>query len=175
MKEAETHRVTLLIGGGRSGKSRRALEVANKYGKRGFLATAEAIDAEMEERIAVHKKERGSPFTTVEESTDIARGLTQFPDETEVIIIDCLTVWIGNLMHHFGDGGEYPQIEAFIEAVTNPPCDLVIVTNEVGLGLIPPDPLSRRFRDIAGRVNQKIAEKADEVYMIIAGLSVQLQ
>jgi len=168
--------LTLVTGGARSGKSAFALELAAPYDRRVFIATAQAMDPEMKERIRRHQEERKGRFATIEAPLDLAGAVSRIPEDTGVTIIDCITVWLGNLMHHQNiDCEDAPPVAALLNAVAAPPCDLVIVTNEVGLGLVPPDAMSRRFRDLAGFLNRKIAETADEAYLVACGLPLRLK
>jgi adenosylcobinamide kinase/adenosylcobinamide-phosphate guanylyltransferase len=169
--------ITLITGGGRSGKSRYALELAGKYGNRAFVASAVAIDAEMRERIAKHRRERGDAFFTAEAPLDPAAALRALPHGTEVALLDCLTVWLGNLMHEgkLSDNLSCPEIEAFLELLSSPPCDLIIVTNEVGMGIIPDNAMARIFRDLAGALNQRVAAKADRVILMVSGVPVPVK
>ena len=176
MKNGKKTGITLITGGARSGKSDFALELAAPYDVRTFIATAQAVDPEMAERIKRHKKQRGQRFATIEEPVDLAAAMARADKTTEVVLIDCITVWLGNLMHHKKTNTpDAPLITAFIDALASPFCDIVIVTNEVGLGLIPSDHQSRLFRDMAGSVNRKIAQAADEVYLIACGLPLKLK
>lgn len=169
-------RVTLLTGGARSGKSTRALELAMPYARRGFVATAEAFDDEMRERIARHRQERAGEFVTVEEPLDVAGAIGGLAGSVDVAVVDCLTVWLGNQMHHRGaDLSVYRDVEALLALIESPPCDLILVTNEVGLGIVPGDPLSRRYRDLIGALNRRVAALADEVVMMISGLPLVLK
>lgn len=169
-------KTTLVTGGGRSGKSRHALELALPRESKVFIATAEAIDDEMRARIEKHREVRGEEFLTVEEPLDLARAVRSLPEGTEVAVIDCLTVWLGNLVHrHEGEAHGFPEVPAFVEAVRDPPCDLIIVTNEVGMGIIPANELARRFRDLAGTVNQAVATLADEVVLMVSGIPVVIK
>lgn len=170
------NRVTLITGGGRSGKSSFALSLVQDYNKKAFIATAEPFDDEMRHRISRHQEERGEEFATIEEPIDPADALLRIPPGTTAVVMDCITVWLGNLMHHLGETTlRFSQVERFLSAIKSPPCDLVIVTNEVGLGLIPADPMSRKYRDISGRVNQEIARIAHEVYMVVCGIPVKIK
>lgn len=165
--------VTLNTGGARSGKSRYALSLASQYEKRGFIATAVACDDEMKARIKAHKKERGSSFITIEEPYKITDAVHSLGEKLECIVLDCVTVWLGNIMHTYGEGAEiYPEAERFIESLGKPPCDLIIVTNEVGTGIIPHNSLARQFRDTAGSVNQRIADLSDTVVLMVSGIPV---
>jgi len=168
--------VILVTGGARSGKSRFALRRALTYKERIFLATAEPLDDEMRRRIEHHRKEREGLFSTVEEPRNLSRAIKNVPSDTEVILIDCLTVWLGNLMHHYGsEADHFPEIASFLETLKKPPCDIIAVTNEVGLGIVPGDPLSRAYRDHAGNLNQAVAALAQEAYLLVSGMPLTLK
>lgn len=169
-------RIVLVTGGARSGKSRHALVRASAYGNKAFVATAEAVDAEMAGRIAAHKKDRGKAFVTVEEPLEIAASVLNLPPRVEVAVVDCLTVWLANLVHHLGSGRDsYPQVEAFLGLLDKPPRDLIIVANEIGMGVVPESALGREFRDLAGRVNQEVARRADEVVFMVSGIPMTVK
>ena len=169
-------RVILLTGGARSGKSRKALELASGYRRKAFIATAEPLDFEMEKRIAAHGRERGDGFVTVEEPVDLSGAIASLPTGTEVAVIDCLTVWLGNLLYRFREPEEWLRpVESFLKTLKSPPCTLVIVTNEVGMGIVPDNPLARAFRDAAGLLNQWVAAAADEVYLAVSGLALKVK
>jgi len=164
-------KTTLVTGGGRSGKSRHALQIALPRNGKAFIATAQPVDDEMRARIEKHREDRGEEFLTVEEPFDLAGAIGSLPRGIEVAVIDCLTVWLGNLVHrHEGEEGAFPEVPEFVEALRDPPCDLVIVTNEVGMGIVPANELARRFRDLAGTVNQAVAAIADEVILMVSGM-----
>jgi len=169
------HPVILLTGGARSGKSKRALELALGYPNPAFLATAEATDPEMSRRIMDHQAEREGQFFTFEEPVNLTWALNQMPKNTGVVVIDCLTLWVNNLLFQFGEQTSYSQMDDFLNLLEYPPVPLVIVTNELGMGLVPPDKLSRVFRDLAGRLNQQVADRADEVYLMVCGLPVAVK
>ncbi len=170
------NKIILLTGGGRSGKSSYALEITDLYDRKVFIATAEAFDDEMAERISRHQKERGNRFKTIEESIHLADALATVSADTQVVVIDCITVWLGNLMHHLGvDEKNCAPVDCFLKVLASPPCDVVIVSNEVGMGLIPADAMSRSYRDLAGSVNQKIAAVADEAFMVVSGMPLKLK
>lgn len=172
------NRVTLITGGARSGKSAYALQLADAYpaGTRVFMATAEAFDGEMRERIARHREERAGAFTTVEEALDPARAAAALPPATRVVLLDCVTVWLGNLMHHCGENTEtFPQVETLLAGLRSTPWDWIVVTNEVGLGIVPDNPLARRFRDAAGRLNVRLAGAATDVVWMISGIPVPVK
>ncbi|ADN01660.1 bifunctional adenosylcobinamide kinase/adenosylcobinamide-phosphate guanylyltransferase [Spirochaeta thermophila] len=170
-------RVILITGGARSGKSAYALELAPPSGRRVFIATAEPVDEEMRARIARHRKDRGSGWETVEEALDPAGVLGRQRDG--VVVMDCIAVWVSNLLVK----GVEPEgrIEAFHREVeswrgrTDEGSRLVLVTNEVGMGLVPPTPLGRRFRDLLGSVNRELAARADEVVLMVTGIPVRIK
>lgn len=171
-------RITLITGGARSGKSSFALSLGlRNYSKRVFVATAVPFDQEMKERISGHRKERGDQFHTIEEPVELSRVLTDLPEGTGVAVVDCLTVWLGNLYHHFHDAEDKVrmQVEAFLDHLEQPVCDLILVTNEVGWGIVPENPLARSFRDVAGYLNRRAAEKAATVYLLCCGLPLTLK
>jgi adenosylcobinamide kinase / adenosylcobinamide-phosphate guanylyltransferase len=169
-------KITLITGGSRSGKSSYALSLARPYKKPIFLATAEPFDGEMSDRIRRHQAERGDTFITIEEPVELAKALASLPAGTEVVLIDCLTVWLGNLMHKQGLREEpYAEVEALYVFLKNPPCDLIFVTNEVGSGIIPADALTRAYRDHAGWLNQEVARRADQVVLVTCGLPLTLK
>ncbi|MBY8976123.1 bifunctional adenosylcobinamide kinase/adenosylcobinamide-phosphate guanylyltransferase [Rhodobacteraceae bacterium NNCM2] len=163
--------VTLILGGARSGKSARALALAPP--PHVFIATGEALDAEMTERIRLHQQERGPDWTLVEEplALDTAIAANAAPDAT--LVVDCLTLWLSNLMHHERD---IPAATAaLIAALNTAPGRVLLVSNEIGLGLAPMESLSRQFRDAQGRLNQQIAAMANRVEFVAAGLPLVLK
>lgn len=170
------NKITLLTGGGRSGKSRYALELASMYRQKAFIATAEAFDDEMRTRIANHRKERSPDFFVVEEPINLAKAIHGLPESTEIVIIDCLTIWLCNLMCRDGfDCKIYEPIQMFLKILRCPPFDLVIVTNELGMGIIPMDKTVRRYRDFAGSLNQEMALLADRVILMVSGIPLVLK
>ena len=171
-------KVILVTGGARSGKSTFALKTASSYSKkRLFLATAVAFDNEMKERIAKHQAERGALLDTIEEPYDPGLIVRSLGPAIKVVLLDCLTVWLGNLMYRHEDNlSEIRNVtRKFIELLGKNPFDLIIVTNEVGWGIVPENPSSRLFRDLAGSLNQEIAGKADEVYLCACGIPVRIK
>lgn len=166
--------VTLISGGARSGKSRHALSLAREFPcPRAFIATAESFDEEMRHRIEHHRRERSSDFTTFEEPLNPGLKLKKLPSDIRVAVVDCLTVWLGNLMHRNPNTFEsFEEIGHFLCVLDQPPCDLIIVTNEVGMGIVPHNDLARGFRDIAGSLNQQIAAKADRVIFMVSGCPI---
>jgi adenosylcobinamide kinase / adenosylcobinamide-phosphate guanylyltransferase len=163
----------ILIGGGsRSGKSRQALQLARQRGRRlGFIATAQALDEEMRERIRVHQQERGLDFTTIEEPLALASAIQRHSSDFDAIVVDCLTLWLSNI--------ETSDVELetakLLEAALASPAQVVLVTNEVGCGIVPDNPMARRFRDDAGCLNSRVAEAASEVYWMIFGCALRVK
>ena len=168
-------RVILIGGGARSGKSRFALEYARKLGvRRLFVATAEAFDAEMRERILHHQEERGADFATLEEPLELARLLGQVHD-SDVVVVDCLTLWLSNLlMQNLAVEHIEGRVAEMVEVLKARRQHVVLVSNEVGLGIVPESSMGRAFRDVAGRTHQRLAAEADEVYFAAMGLVVRL-
>jgi adenosylcobinamide kinase / adenosylcobinamide-phosphate guanylyltransferase len=166
---------TILVGGGaRSGKSRFALEHARRLGERRvFVATAEGLDEEMRARITRHQEERAGAFTTVEEPLALPQALAEL--NADVVVIDCLTLWLSNLLV---TGVAAPDIEALIEALAEVLASrrfhAVVVSNEVGMGLVPESPLGRSFRDLTGRAHQRLARDADEIYLAAMGIVLRV-
>ncbi len=168
--------ITLVTGGSRSGKTAQALELALRHKNRVYLATAQAFDDEMRDRIRRHQEERADRFITIEEPLDLADALSRIPKDTDVVLIDCLTVWLGNLMHQNGPQPDpYAEVNTFLKAIETLSCNLVIVTNEVGSGIIPHDAMTRCYRDHAGWLNQDVAERADNVLLVACGLPLALK
>ena len=171
-------KIVYVTGGARSGKSSFALQLAAPYSNRVFLATAEPFDGEMVQRIGKHREERGEQFTTVEEPLALDCALQALPEGTDVVLLDCLTVWAGNLMHYAegkGEGEMEHQIERFLEVLRHPPCDMIVVSNEVGMGIVPENAMARRFRDVAGIINQRVASLATEAWLLCSGLPLRLK
>jgi len=168
---------TLITGGCRSGKSRQALVLAKGIsGYKVFVATAEARDEEMKERIARHRKERGGEWETVEEPVDLVHTFQRLENQKGVVVLDCLTLWISNLMLR-GDSSENILNEAgrLEEQLKRMPCETVIITNEVGSGIVPENSLAREFRDLAGEINQRFAASCDRVIHMVAGIAMNLK
>ncbi len=165
----------ILIGGGvRSGKSRFALEVAKQRGTRlAFCATAQAFDSEMEERIAAHKEERANSFETIEAPYELVAALHS-ANNYDAIVVDCLTLWLSNQLLR---GDNEAEILARVEELASMTrtFDLIVVTNEVGMGIVPESALGRAFRDLAGRAHQRLASHADELYAAMLGAMIRLR
>lgn len=165
----------ILIGGGsRSGKSTEALRRLRQAGPRmGFIATATPSDDEMRERIDRHRAERGSDITTWEEPIEIAHILRREGGHYDAIVVDCLTLWLSNLM--FSDADIEAKTQELLQAAASAVTQTIFVTNEVGCGIVPANALARRFRDEAGRMNQQFAEQASEVYWMVFGLGLRVR
>ncbi len=167
-------RIALILGGARSGKSRFAETLAASVGGKAlYLATAEQGDAEMETRIAAHRARRGAGWTTIEEPVDLVNRLLELAEGSSPILIDCLTLWLANLMAAGRDIGF--EIERLLAVLPRMGAPVVLVANEVGLGIVPDNALARAFRDHAGRLNQRIAAIADRVVFVAAGLPLTLK
>lgn len=172
-------KIILVIGGARSGKSSFALKNADsKTGKKAYIATAQALDREMEERIKRHKNERPDDWATLEEPLNIASALGEAVNKYDVVLIDCLTLWMSNLMHAGRDVDA--EIDRFVNFLKDPELrpdkyELFLVSNEVGMGIVPENRLSRQFRDFAGVLNQKVAQASDEVYLMAAGIATKIK
>ena len=170
-------RLVLVLGGARSGKSRFALQVAEaEPSPRRFVATAQGLDDEMCERIATHRRERSLEWTTIEEPRAVAGVIREA--RGGVVLVDCVTLWLGNVM---GDTPEPSSsrvsgwIDDLLDALERRKAAVVVVSNEVGLGIVPTTPLGRAFRDELGRLNQRLAEAADDVYLLVAGVPLRMK
>jgi len=162
------------LGGARSGKSAYAESRAQAHaGEKIYIATAEITDAEMAERIRHHQERRGGGWRTLEAPLDLPEALRQHDAANCVILIDCVTVWINNLMFH--ERAVDPAVADLCAALKGAKGHVVIVSNEVGFGIVPENALARRFRDLAGRANQAIAAAAEEVVLVVAGLPLTMK
>jgi len=172
--EAQSPRATFVIGGARSGKSRFAEELAEKSGlEKIYLATGAAHDSEMADRIARHRRQRGSSWSTVEEQTALNRVLQAQCGPGRVVLVDCLTLWLSNLMLSEKDlDGETARLCETVCALTGP---CIFVSNEVGMGIVPENRLSRSFRDAQGRLNQDMARVCGQVVFVAAGLPLVMK
>jgi len=171
------NRIFFITGGARSGKSAFAEKLAGDIpGKRAYLATAQALDAEMVARIEHHRLRRGSAWDTYEEPLAITELLKKLSGRYEVVLLDCLTLWLSNIMARTGSNDE---ISARVDELTSGLRDFagacIVVSNEVGLGIVPDNPLARRFRDLAGFANQKLAQASDEAYLLAAGIPMKIK
>jgi len=168
-----TPHIVLVTGGARSGKSRYAEERARECGARLlYIATAEAGDAEMVRRIAEHRARRGDGWTTIEAPVEAASALTENRCAFDAAVVDCVTLWLSNLIACGDEICVERAVEELVAAAREFGAPLFIVTNEVGAGIVPDNALARRFRDLAGWTNQRLAASADEVVLMVAGLPV---
>ena len=164
--------LVFLVGGARSGKSRLALRLAEDHGRPVvFIATGEAGDEEMTERIARHRADRPSEWLTVEEPLRLRESLEAVPAES-CVIVDCLSLWVANLLERGNDVEDAATAAANVAADRASPT--IAVSNEVGMGVVPATPLGRTYRDVLGRVNAIWAEAADESYLVVAGKALKL-
>ena len=168
-------RHALVLGGARSGKTAFAEGLAMRSGSKPvYLATAEALDAEMRERVASHQRGRGERFATIEEPIALSDALLVAAREHDVILVDCLTLWITNLLIANQDVAMAVS-ELGATLVQLKTARVIMVSNEVGLGIVPDNAMARTFRDLAGSAHQRLAEVCDDVYFIIAGLPMTLK
>ncbi len=171
-------KIIFVTGGARSGKSSFALKKASLVtGGKVFLATAEAIDPEMKERIEKHRKDRGEEWETYEEPLNVSGVIEESSERCNVLVLDCLTIWLSNVMWAGSDVlREIDNLASTLKRFSdNSSATLFIVSNEVGLGIVPENETARRFRDLAGALNQRVAGISGEVYWIVAGIPVKIK
>ena len=171
--EAALPPVTLILGGVRSGKSRFAQTLVERAGGGLYLATAEAGDEEMAARIREHRARRGQTWATLEEPLELTAALKSGTTPGRPVLVDCLTLWLSNLIHAGRDA--LRETEALVSVLPELNSPVVFVSNEVGLGIVPENELARDFRDQAGLTNQRVAEAADLVVFMAAGLPLALK
>lgn len=179
--EAPKKSITLVLGGAQSGKSYYAQQLASRFGRVAFIATARGTDAEMRKKIARHRLERPSGWMTIEAPLDLTRAISSASRESDVVLIDCLTVYVANAM----SAGRKPKsrsksdsracIEAVCDAIRTAQTSVIVVSNEVGSGVVPPYRSGRAYRDFLGQMNQKVAQIADRVILMVAGLPMALK
>lgn len=168
--------VTLLLGGARSGKSQLAEKLAlARFRRPLYLATAEACDDEMRARIAHHRARRGARWACAEEPLDLAGALERAEPACDGVVVECLTTWLGNVLHHEKAAAWERRRTALLALLERPLRPVILVSNEVGLGIVPASELGRDFRDLAGRCHQEVAQRADEVALVVAGLPLWLK
>ncbi len=172
--------LTLVLGGVRAGKSSHAQRLAARGKRVLFVATAEAGDAEMKARIEAHRQERPSGWDTLEEPVDLAGAIAPLLHRYDTVLLDCLTLWVSNLLLRTPDlkaarRDILPEAEKLLELYRNSNASWIVVSNEVGLGVVPPTELGRAYADELGRVNQLVAAEADAVYFMAAGLPLRLK
>lgn len=171
----------LILGGARSGKSHFAQELTTRLSDKVlFVATGEALDKEMQARIEEHKKARPKSWRTLEMPTDIGKWIEKKIGDAEVVIIDCLTLLISNLLKDEPDYSEAEkrmtaEIDQLIVCIAKLMCIFIIVSNEVGMGLVPENKVGRIYRDLLGKANQLIAHQANDIYLMVAGIPMQIK
>lgn len=169
-------KLTFVIGGARSGKSRYGESVIATlpppwHPPWAYVATAEALDAEMAERIAAHRARRGPQWRTIEAPRDLAAALKEC--QTTPVLVDCLTLWLSN--HMLADADIELEMARLEDALAVAQTPMVLIANEVGSGIVPDHPLGRKFRDLQGVLNQRMAARADRVVLVVAGLPLALK
>lgn len=163
--------IILVTGAARAGKSRYAEGRAKELGtRRLYIATAEPNDLEMRRRIEEHKTRRGDDWATIEEPLQLSEKLLEQRGQTDCALVDCLTLWLSNLVLRYDVTYAQSQVTEFVQTVAHLDFHLVLVTNEVGWGIVPDNSLARQFRDLSGWANQRIAAAANEVALIVAGI-----
>lgn len=177
MQQNASALVLLVLGGVRSGKSRYAQRLAERAKDVVFVATGSAGDDEMRFRIDRHRGERPAHWRTVEEPLEVGATICKIAPSADLILIDCLTFFASTLLQHCGSDPAKmeTQIEGLCTALISPPCPVVLVSNEVGSGVVPPYPLGRQYRDLLGEINQRVACVATDVVLMVAGLPLSLK
>lgn len=170
-------RVIFITGGARSGKSRLAERIVDGFGAPlGYIATGAAGDGEMAERVARHRERRGDAWTTIEEPMDLSGALRENDGLFGAVLVDCVTLWLTNLLLAYDDPApcleRVKELTQVFPLLTTP---VILVSNEVGMGIVPENRLARQFRDLAGEANELIAAAADEVYVTFSGLPLRLK
>ena len=181
-------KTTLITGGARSGKSHFAQELARRLDKAVlFVATAEAGDEEMRQRIEEHKKARPAHWSTLEVTSHVGNQILQDCNEAQVVIVDCITLLVSNILGQYDDQTieridagliekkVVDEIDELVECINRLDASFIVVTNEVGTGLVPATKTGRLYRDLLGRANQLLAQQSDEVYLMVAGLPVKIK
>jgi len=170
--------IIFISGGARSGKSSLAVQIAMKSnGKVAFIATAQAGDDEMERRILMHKKERPENWDTIEEPINVDSAI-DMAKGNDILIIDCITLFISNMLctdEEFNVSWVFEKIEKLVDSAKKFKGTVIIISNEVGMGIVPENKLARDFRDIAGKANQMIAQSADQVYICFSGIPLLIK
>lgn len=175
-KANKRSRLVLVLGGASSGKSQAALEQAGRTGPKAFVATGEALDGEMADRIKRHRATRSAEWVTAEVPRELAAWFRSEGKAYRTIVVDCLTLWLSNLCgRRITDRDITEPVDDLLQAIRAVPARVVLVSNELGFGLVPANRSARAFRDLAGRVNQQVADAADEVYVVISGQSLRLK
>jgi adenosylcobinamide kinase/adenosylcobinamide-phosphate guanylyltransferase len=173
MQSDRSNTVTLLLGGARSGKSHYAQQLGQQAERVVFVATAQAGDDEMRRKIDLHRSSRPQHWQTVEEPLALAQTIVLHGTSCDLLIIDCLTFFAANLLEPGTD--QSAPVDALCNALHSPPCSVVLVSNEVGMGVVPEYASGRRFRDLLGEMNQRVAAVATDVFLMVAGLPLVLK
>ena len=169
-------KIILVLGGARSGKSTYALTLAKKHKKVAFIATCQALDKEMQERVRLHRKARPKHWKTFEETKDPASLLTDIGKSFDCVIIDCLTLLVSNMiLGGYKEEKILKKINGLLGSIRKNKTKVIVVSNEAGLGIVPANKLGRNFRDIAGKVNQIAAAEADNVFFTVSGIPLKLK
>jgi adenosylcobinamide kinase/adenosylcobinamide-phosphate guanylyltransferase len=170
--------IVFVIGGCRSGKSEYALDTAEQMpgDKKIFIATCRPQDDEMKQRIAQHQKQRSQIWTTVEEPVHLHESITRFSRNATVILVDCLTLWVTNIMLESRNEKKIEShVSKLLHSLATADCPVILVSNEVGTGIVPENELARQFRDVIGQVNQAVAAAAEKVIWMVAGIAVTIK
>lgn len=164
----------LVLGGARSGKSRYAESLAKQSGQNVvYVATAQALDGEMDDRILQHQKDRPDHWQTIEEPLNLAKTITEFSQADVVVLVDCLTLWLMNVMHH-----EYDltlTVDELLQALQEAKGQVILVSNEITMGVVPMGELSRNYVDNLGRLHQQVASQAQRVTLMVAGIPMSVK
>ena len=176
--ELSVKRSILVLGGCRSGKSSFALETAQRFkgDNKLFIATCIPSDDEMKQRVARHQRERSRSWKTIEAPVKLPEAITEYSSSADVIIVDCLTLWVSNLLMNSDDFRKIEiQISLLTGAIEESHCPVVLVSNEVGQGIVPENKVARQFRDLVGQINQAVASCVDQVILSVAGIPVTIK
>jgi adenosyl cobinamide kinase/adenosyl cobinamide phosphate guanylyltransferase len=170
-------KIIFITGGARSGKSRFAEELARQFpGSKAYLATAQALDEEMAERIRRHQKGRAAGWQTLEEPLTVPECIEAEGNRFDLLLLDCLTLWVSNLMMTERKEQEIlEEGDRLVQACQRVKGSIILVGNEVGLGIVPDNAQARMFRDLSGLIQQKVAREADEVYFLVSGIAVKIK
>ena len=176
MSPSHEKELILVLGGARSGKSRFALQYAEAhYHSYLFLATARILDDEMADRVMLHKASRGETWQLLEEPLEVSEAIRTGCGGIEAVLLDCLTVWLSNVLLEKGEDAVRTYQKELLETLANRNKTIIIVSNEVGAGIVPENPLARKFRDLAGGLNQQVALIADKVILSVAGIPIYIK